>query len=237
MMENRIMSITVCLAAYRGERYIREQILSALPQLGKSDTLLVSDDEPGGETERIVRGIAAEDSRVRYLYGPGKGVVRNFESLLTQAEGDVLFLCDQDDVWMPNKVEAVMRELDSGADLVLHDAVVADACLRTTSPSFFALHRSRPGFLRNFLRNNYMGCCMAFRRSVAKKALPFPDGIPMHDQWIGLTAEKYGCVRFLPQPLIIYRQHGGNVTGGRTSAAQKIRWRVSLLRAWIKTHG
>ena len=211
------MSITVCLAAYRGERYIREQILSALPQLGKSDTLLVSDDEPGGETERIVRGIAAEDSRVRYLYGPGKGVVRNFESLLTQAEGDVLFLCDQDDVWMPNKVEAVMRELDSGADLVLHD--------------------SRPGFLRNFLRNNYMGCCMAFRRSVAKKALPFPDGIPMHDQWIGLTAEKYGCVRFLPQPLIIYRQHGGNVTGGRTSAAQKIRWRVSLLRAWIKTQG
>lgn len=225
------MRVSVCLAAYHGERFLRAQMESILPQLREDDELLVSDDDPGGGTERIVREFAASDSRVRVLAGPGKGAVRNFESVLTEARGDVLFLCDQDDVWQPDKVSAVLREIGRGADLVLHDAAVTDAELHVTAPSFFALHGSRPGFVRNFLRNSYMGCCMAFTREIAQRALPFPDGIPMHDQWIGLIAEQRGKVCFLPEPLILYRQHGGNVTGGKTSFRQKLVWRVSLLRA------
>lgn len=229
------MQVSVCMAAYCGERYIRAQIDSILPQLREADELLVSDDAPGGGTETIVREIASRDGRVRYLRGPGRGVVRNFESVLSHASGDVIFLCDQDDVWAPDKVAAVLGEFDRGADLVLHDARVTDEALQTVAPSYFALHHSRPGFMRNFVRNSYMGCCMAFRRSVLQKSLPFPDGIPMHDQWIGLVAEKNAVVRFLPRPLIAYRQHGGNVTGGRTGIAQKLRWRIALFRAWIKT--
>ena len=225
------MRVSVCMAAYHGERYLRAQIESILPQLREGDELLVSDDDPGGETERIAREFAARDSRVQVLAGPGEGVVRNFAHVLACASGDVLFLCDQDDVWQPDKVSSVLREIERGADLVLHDAAVTDASLQVTAPSFFQLHGSRPGFVRNFLRNSYMGCCMAFTRDLAQRALPFPADIPMHDQWIGLIAEKHGRVCFLPEVLILYRQHGGNVTGGKTSLQQKLAWRVSLLRA------
>ena len=227
------MKVSVCMAAYHGERYIEAQIRSVLPQLRQGDELLVSDDAPGGETERIVRALAREDARVRYLCGPGQGVVRNFASVLSAASGDVLFLCDQDDVWLPDKLRLVLQKIEGGACLVVHDARVTDENLRETAPSYFALHGSRPGFWRNFLRNSYMGCCMAFTRDVRDAALPFPPGIPMHDQWIGLTAERRGRVCFLPQALLLYRRNGDNVTGGRTSAGQKILWRLSLLRALL----
>jgi glycosyltransferase involved in cell wall biosynthesis len=224
------------MAAYRGERYIGSQIRSILPQLRQGDELLVSDDDPGGETERIVRAIASEDPRVRYLRGESKGVVRNFERVLTAATGDVLFLSDQDDVWLPGKVEAVLREIENGACVVVHDARVVDESLQVIAPSYFALRHSREGFLRNFLRNGYMGCCMALTRPVLERATPFPPDLPMHDQWLGLTAEKVGRVCFLPQPYLLYRQHGGNVTGGKTTIAQKVRWRLSLLRALKRRH-
>ena len=228
------MKVSVCMAAYCGERYIGEQIRSILSELRPGDELLVSDDAPGAETERIVRAIAQEDARVRYLHGEGKGVVRNFERVLTAATGDVLFLSDQDDVWLPGKVEAVLREIENGACAVVHDARVVDETLQTIAPSFFALRGSRPGFLHNFLRNGYMGCCMALTRPVLERALPFPPDLPMHDQWLGLTAERFGRVCFLPQPYLLYRQHGGNVTGGKTTLSQKLRWRWSLLRALIR---
>ena len=228
------MKVSVCMAAYRGERYIGEQIRSILSELRQGDELLVSDDAPGGETERIVRTFAQTDARVRYLRGEGKGVVRNFERVLTAAAGDVLFLSDQDDVWLPGKVDAVLREIENGACLVVHDARVVDESLQTIAPSFFALRHSRAGFLRNFLRNSYMGCCMALTRPVLERALPFPPDLPMHDQWLGLAAEKYGRTCFLPQPYLLYRQHGGNVTGGKTTFSQKVRWRIALLRALFR---
>ncbi|MBR5618247.1 MAG: glycosyltransferase family 2 protein [Clostridia bacterium] len=228
------MKVSVCMAAYRGERYIGEQIRSILSELRQGDELLVSDDAPGGETERIVRAFAQTDARVRYLRGEGKGVVRNFERVLTAAAGDVLFLSDQDDVWLPGKVDAVLREIENGACLVVHDARVVDESLQTIAPSFFALRHSRAGFLRNFLRNSYMGCCMALTRPVLERALPFPPDLPMHDQWLGLAAEKYGRTCFLPQPYLLYRQHGGNVTGGKTTFSQKVRWRIALLRALFR---
>ena len=225
------MKVSVCMAAYCGERYIGAQIRSILPQLRADDELLVSDDAPGGETERIVRSFMAEDPRVQYSTGPGQGVVRNFASVLQKADGDVIFLSDQDDVWLPGKVDAVLHEIKRGACLVLHDASVTDETLQVTAPSFFALHGSRPGFMRNFLRNSFMGCCMAFTREVRDKALPFPDAIPMHDQWIGLVAERCGTVCFLRQPLLLYRRTGENVTGSATTLRQKLAWRLALLRA------
>ena len=117
---------------------------------------------------------------------------------------------------------------------MVHDARVVDESLQTIAPSFFALRHSRAGFLRNFLRNSYMGCCMALTRPVLERALPFPPDLPMHDQWLGLAAEKYGRTCFLPQPYLLYRQHGGNVTGGKTTFSQKVRWRIALLRALFR---
>ena len=225
--------ISVALAAYEGELYIEEQLRSILPQLGEGDEIIVSDDKPGGMTEKIVRRIMAEDPRVIYAEGHGKGVTANFINAIRHCKGDKIFLCDQDDVWLPDKVQRVMEAFDAGATLVLHNAYVTDENLKITEPSFFALRGSRPGLMRNLLKNSYMGCCMACDRSLLKKIMPMPKAVPMHDQWIGLIGEIYGKPVFLDVPLLYYRRHEGNVTGGRTDTRQKLRWREYLIKKLI----
>ncbi len=231
------MKVSVALAAYNGEKYIEEQLGSILRQLRSDDEVIVSDDNPGGETERIVRTMAVSDSRIHYFEGPGKGVIKNFEYAISKTTGDIIFLSDQDDVWMPDKVRAITREMKDGAVLVLHNASVTDENLVITEKSFFEKHGSRKGYFSNVMKNSYMGCCMAFDSCLKEEILPFPDGLPMHDQYIGLTAEKYAKrngrrVVFLNTPYIYYRQHGDNVTGGQTKLSDKIRWRCSII---IKT--
>ena len=222
--------ISVALAAYQGEDYIEAQLRSILPQLEQGDEIIVSDDKPGGATERIVRRVMADDPRVIYVEGKGQGVVANFVNAIRHCRGDKIFLSDQDDVWLPDKVRRVMDAFDAGATLVLHNAYVTDKDLNITDYSFFALRGSKPGFVRNIVKNSYMGCCMAFDRKLPKKIMPMPKHLPMHDQWIGLMGEMYGKVTFLDAPLIYYRRTGNNVTGGKTSAGQKLQWRRYLLK-------
>lgn len=222
--------ISVALAAYKGEKYIYEQIKSILPQLGEGDEVVVSDDRPGGITEKIVRKMMEKDTRIVYLEGPGKGVVANFVNAIRHCRGDKIFLCDQDDVWLPDKVKQVMKAFSEGADLVLHNAYVTDKKLKITDTSFFELRGSRKGVMHNIAKNSYMGCCMAFDRKMLRRIMPIPRNVPMHDQWIGLVCEVYGKVTFVDQPLIYHRMHGDNVTGtSQTSFSQKMQWRRSII--------
>ncbi len=226
--------ISVALAAYKGEKYIEQQLLSILPQLSHEDEIIVSDDRPGGMTEKIVRRIAQQDSRVIYVEGKSRGVVANFVNAIRHCKGDYIFLCDQDDVWLPDKVRRVCEAFDEGYDLVLHNAYVTDGNLNITDYSFFEKRGSRKGIIRNIVKNSYMGCCMAFDRRLLKKIMPIPASIPMHDQWIGLMGEIYGKVKLIDLPLIYYRVHGGNVTGGKTSSSQKLQWRRYLISKLYK---
>lgn len=226
----KAMKISVALAAYMGEQYIVPQLLSVLSQLGESDEVVVSDDYPDGDTRRAVMSL--NDSRIKYIEGPGKGVCPNFEHAMRACTGDVIFLCDQDDVWLPGKVERVMREFDGGAQLVIHDASITDAELHVTDKSAFALHGISTSFFKTLLRNTWPGCCMAFDRSLLSTALPLPGDVPMHDWWIALAAMKKKlriCV--ITEPLILWRRHGGNVTGGKTRTEDKLLWRLRLIRA------
>lgn len=231
------MKISVVLAAYKGEKYITEQIASILPQLGENDEVIVSDDYPQGETKDAV--LSFDDNRIKYIEGPAKGVTANFGYAMEKAQGDVIFLCDQDDVWMPDKVSKVMAAIESGADLVLHDSIVTDGELNTISPSFFAVHGSNNSYVKNIIRNSFVGCCMAFTKEVMAASMPMPADVPMHDWWIALVAIKKGYnVQLLNEPLIKWRRHGDNVTGGSTSAMQKIKWRLTIIRNLITVrHG
>lgn len=222
------MKISVALAAYKGEQYITEQLDSILKQLGKNDEIIVSDDYPQGKTRDEV--LKFQDKRIRYVEGKGEGVVKNFENALKACTGDVIFLCDQDDVWLPDKVECVMKEIQNGADLVLHDAAVADSALNVTEPSYFASHGSNASFFGNIIRNSFVGCCMAFKKETLLASLPFPEGLAMHDWWIALVAmKKKQKVALLDKPLIKWRRHDSTVTGGKTSLWQKIKWRLNIV--------
>jgi glycosyltransferase involved in cell wall biosynthesis len=219
---------TVCMATYNGERHVAAQLASIL-QSPRVDEVLVSDDGSTDRTREIVRSLA--DPRVRLLEGPRAGVIHNFESLLCTARGEFIFLADQDDVWLPHKVDTMLAAMQT-ADLVVSDCQVVDDALHLLQPSFQAARRSGPGLWKNLVRNSYLGCCMAFRRRVLARALPFPRRVPMHDWWLGLVAECAGTVCFLPEPLLLYRRHGGNAssTSERSTAslARQIHWRSTL---------
>ena len=226
--------VSVVMAAYNGEKYIREQLLSVLKQLSENDEVIISDDNPYTGTYEAVKGFIESDGRIRYIKGPGKGVIKNFENAISAAEGDYIFLCDQDDVWLDGKVSAVCEELKKGAVVVMHDAIVTDENLNPVKQSFFEAMGSGTGIVKNIIKNTYIGCCMAFSKSLKPFILPFPDDLPMHDQWIGLAGEKAGRVALIKEPLIYYRRHSGAVTGGRTSFSQKLKWRMSIIKAVMR---
>ncbi|MGY4535298.1 glycosyltransferase involved in cell wall biosynthesis [Pseudomonas sp. TE3786] len=221
--------ISVCLASFNGERYIREQLESIL-RSPKVSEVIISDDGSSDTTLALVAAIA--DPRIKVLKGPGRGLIRNFEFLLGKAQGDYIFLSDQDDIWLENKVEVMLAHLQA-AELVVSDCKVVDAQGQVLNESFFALRHSGPGFIKNLTRNSFLGCCMAFRRSLLAAALPFPGHVPMHDWWLGLLASATGRVTFVDTPLIHYRRHGGNAsdTAQRSTAArwQQLSWRFHLL--------
>lgn len=223
--------ISVVIAAYNGEKYIMEQLRSVLCQLGENDEIVISDDLPSGSTFPAIEELIKNDKRIVYVEGPGKGVIRNFENAIKNAKGDYIFLCDQDDVWLEGKVEAVKKELDGGALVVMHDAYITDDELNITEESFFASHGSSTGYIKNIIKNSYIGCCMAFSAKLKPYILPFPENLPMHDQWIGLIGEKTGKVSLINKQYIYYRRHDGAVTGGQTSLSQKINWRLSIIKA------
>ncbi|HAX83802.1 MAG TPA: alpha-L-Rha alpha-1,3-L-rhamnosyltransferase [Ruminococcaceae bacterium] len=221
--------ISVVLAAYKGEKYIFEQVRSILSQLNAEDELIISDDYPLGDTKKAISDFIENDKRIVYIQGPGKGVIKNFEFAISKARGDIIFLADQDDVWLDGKVEAVTAEIRKGADLVLHNAIITDGELNETGETAFRINNTQKGFLRNIIKNSYQGCCMAFDAKIKKYILPFPSKIPMHDQWIGLMAEKHGKVSLIEEPLILYRRHGGNVTGNGSGFLTKLRWRADIV--------
>lgn len=226
--------ISVVLAAYKGEKYIAEQVMSILPQLGENDELVISDDYPQGKTFDAIEGIIKTDSRIRYIHGKGQGVIKNFENAINHAKGEFIFLSDQDDIWLDGKVKAVMAEFDKGADVVMHNADIVDGELNKTGETAFVVNGAGTGIIRNIIKNSYQGSCMAYRAELNRYLLPFPDSLPMHDQWIGLVGEKHGKVSLINESYLLYRRHGENVSGNGSTLMQKIKWRLAITECLIK---
>lgn len=224
--------VSVCMITYNGEKYIREQISSILPQLKQDDEIIISDDSSIDNTISIIKSF--NDNRIRLLENNQfHSPIFNMENALKNAKGDYIFMADQDDVWNENRVDECLNKLNA-YDCVVCDATLIDQNGKMLEPSFFAIRNSKKGFFRNLYKNSYVGCCMAFNRKVLDKAIPFPKGIPMHDSWIGLVAEMYGNTLFLDSALISYRRHGENCspTGERSnnSFGQMMINRLNLLR-------
>ncbi len=233
------MTVSVALASYNGAAYIEEQLRSVLVQLGPDDEVVVSDDGSSDGTREQLARLAAADGRIRIIDGPKEGVVHNFEHALSHCRGDVIFLCDQDDIWRPGKVQKALAVMeDKQTLLVLHDAQVVDSGGKLLSPSFFEMRGCRSGYWRNLMKNSFIGCCMAFKRELLQTALPFPRDIPMHDQWLGLLAEKKHGVRLIREPLLSYRRHGGNVTGDKHGSLWRMmQSRLVMMRELRKRKG
>lgn len=204
---------SVCLATYNGEKHLERQIRSILPQLAAEDEIIVSDDGSTDGTLRVVAAIG--DRRIRVVEGPRKGLVKNFENAIRAAEGDVIFLCDQDDEWAPNKVERVLAEFEkTKAKVLMHDVVVVREDGSTLYPSLFRQRKMRHGVIANLYKSSYLGAAMAFRKELKAKILPVRGSMMgnMHDTWIGFVGELNGGVRYLDEILGKYYRYPTSVT-------------------------
>lgn len=229
------MNVSVCIASYNGEKYIKEQINSILSQLKSDDEIIISDDSSTDKTIEIIEDI--DDRRIVLLKNQTfHSHVSNFENALKHAKGAYIFLADQDDIWLENKLETMLNLLEH-YDLVVSDAIMVDDAMHMLADSFFTFKHSSKGFAKNLYKNTYLGCCMGFNRHILEIALPFPRGINMHDWWIGLIGELYGRVYFSPEKLIKYRRHEDALTPigkkSNNSFLQKIGFRVAISKGLI----
>ena len=199
------------MPSYNGEKYIKDQLVSILDQLGPDDEVIISDDQSSDSTVEIIKGI--NDARIKlFINGDNLHYIKNVENTLKHASGDYIFLADQDDIWVPNKVEITLNALKQ-YDLVMSDCYVTDSNLSILYESYYKLRKSQKNkFLALALGSPYLGCCMAFRRSVLTKSLPFPDYISSHDTWLGNVGAFLFKAKFLEDKLIYYRRHGGNAS-------------------------
>jgi glycosyltransferase involved in cell wall biosynthesis len=224
--------ISVCMATYNGGAYLKEQIDSVLMQLQQGDELIIADD---GSCDGTVDVIKSYGSRVKLLaVDRVGGVVKNFERLLIACNGEVIILCDQDDIWLDGRVDFI-RERLRGVTLLVMNGEVVGPDLTSLGKDIYTMVGVPGGFIGTFISTRYVGACMAFRRELLDVVLPFPSNIRWHDWFIALVAVLLFDVECSDRRTILFRRHGNNAsdTGlpSRNSLFDKIKMRYWMLRA------
>lgn len=240
--------VHILLGTYNGARYLREQIQSIQDQEYGHWRLLVRDDGSCDSTLSILREVANGDARIRIIEDTlgNRGPAQNFAVLLEYArEDEAAYVCfaDQDDVWQPWKlqrqVEAMMQAEDARAEcprLVHSDLAVVDEKLQPIHGSFMSFQRIRDEAsnpLRVLLVQNFVtGCTMLINRALLELAIPIPGTVLVHDWWLALCAAAAGEIIFLPEPSVLYRQHGMNVIGAKGFRRRMNPWGSAWRKTW-----
>lgn len=231
LVSKRSLSCTVVLCTYNGERFLDAQLDSLLAQTRLPDQIVVGDDASSDATWDIVGRFAAlaREKGVEIVLSRqarNVGFVRNFSDSLTAASGDVVFFCDQDDVWFVDKVAFAMARFESEQALLFmcSDARLIDARGEDMGIGLFEalqLTAGERGALRGgnafdvlLRRSMATGATVAFRHGLIERALPVGKGW-IHDEWFAMVAAAIGLLEVIERPLIGYRQHGGNQIGVR----------------------
>lgn len=220
--------IDILLATYNAEKHLADQLDSLFNQSHAGWRLIVRDDGSTDATGKILAdyqrrhpdAVVIIEDRLGNL-----GACGNFARLLEMADADYVMCCDQDDVWMPDKIERTFRRMEaletthgsSTPCLVYTDLQVVDDHLKVLSNSFYRMQAYDPGrgfdFSRLLVGNVMVGCTVMINRRLRDLAMPMPPEALMHDWWLGLLACACGRVAFLNEATILYRQHAGNVVG------------------------
>ena len=160
---------SICMATYNGAKYIKEQLDSIIPQLRDDDELIVSDDASKDDTLKIVESY--NDPRIKIFHNENHGVAHNFENAMRQASGDIIYFADQDDVWLPGKLDKMEKFLkDGGYDTILCNCSLVDANLNVIKERHYdEKWPMKKSLLRNIINNCWLGACMCFTKQVKEE--------------------------------------------------------------------
>ena len=220
--------VDILLATYQGARYLDDQLKSILAQTYSQFHLWIRDDGSNDGTQEILQKWKQlyHDKITIVPTAERLGIKKNFSELMKHSRASYIMFADQDDIWLPFKVEACLnrlktmeRQYGSHLALVVHtDLKVVDQDLKEISPSFWHYSKLRPDLIslnRLLPQNVLTGCTMFMNRALVDLAGPIPEAAIMHDWWIALVAACFGHIGVLNQPTILYRQHSTNDTGAK----------------------
>ncbi len=228
----RSPGLSIALCTWNGEAHLGAQLDSIAAQTRPPDELIACDDASTDGTLRVLEGFAARSPfPVRiYANAANAGTAKNFERSIGLCAGEVVALADQDDVWMPRKLEMIEETFSRrpSAGLVFSDAELVDEDLRPLGVRLWDRVEFTPERRGRFdagdawrvllARNVVTGATMAFRRSYVNRLVPFPPSW-VHDAWIAFIVSLYADLGRIDEPLIRYRQHAGQQIGARERAS------------------
>jgi glycosyltransferase involved in cell wall biosynthesis len=229
-MEN--CRVSVALATYNGAKYLRPQLDSIINQTLKPYEIIVSDDHSTDETLNILQSYQ-DKGLIKFYLNESKGVVTNFKNAVARcATGNYIALSDQDDIWMPMKLEISFTALNKIESeklpaIAFSDLFVVDESNNLLNKSFFKeivyADPTNERLESLIFSNKVIGCTIMFNEFMRQYFDDMPDDVCMHDYWLALISFTFGKHYYIAEPLIRYRRHLNNVTNAGNSVWGKIK--------------
>lgn len=231
-------NVSICMACYNGEAYIKEQIDSILPQLVEGDELIIIDDGSKDETAAVVQSV--KDTRIRYLKNTSNmGVNKSFENAIKYAKHEYVFMADQDDIWPRGRLESMLNTLKQGNLLVSGNSLAIDAKGGVYDYDIGKLYEAdSKAYLKNIIRiftgkAYYYGCAMAFQKKLCEVVMPFPDYVESHDLWIAMAANMLKSNAHLEDIILKRRIHGKNASVLQRKLSEKLYSRWIFVKSYV----
>lgn len=251
--------VDIAMATYNGEQFIEAQIKSIQAQTYENWELYISDDESKDNTINLIKKMMQNDSRIKLINTKRQGgVIPNFNKALEYTSADYITLCDQDDIWpeerlyiLVNKIQELEGDSSSTPLMVFTDLQLVDENGNKIADSFYQSNNLNPN--TNLEKNNLIwrstvyGCTVILNKALLSLSFPVPEYAQMHDQWLALNASRKNGLYFFDYKSVRYRQHGGNVVGGRRNSVlskiknikrnfKNIRNNVYKIKATLENH-
>lgn len=218
-------TVHIVVAAYNGEKFLREQLDSLLCQSYENITIEICDDESSDKTQAIAREYCKKDKRISlHINETNEGYVRNFLKGIRRSSAPYIMLCDQDDIWYEDKVERTLAKMKQAEKedaevpiLVYSDAMNYDSETGQKLGRFHEtshLNTKKVDTPHLFMENKCIGCTIMVNGRIRTYLRELPEEIRVHDWWLALISGHFGKIEYLAEPTLLYRQHGGNMIGG-----------------------
>lgn len=228
--------VQVLMSTYNGEKYLSEQLDSIIHQEYPNISILIRDDGSSDQTVQILDDYIKRYSNIRYYQGPNIGCWQSFMDLIVSSDKDADYLAfsDQDDVWKVDKISVAVSTLDK-----MNPKVPLLYCSRllpvgeNLEPIKVTIHNVnfKPSYGNAIIQNICTGCTGVINRVAANMAMSkIPLFMVQHDWWFYLIASCYGEVVYDETPYILYRQHGNNEVGARTTHFEQLKYRLRTYR-------
>ena len=244
VQEQHIQKVSVVMCTHNGEHFVREQLISILQQTYPLSELLIFDDNSSDNTVPIIQQTIGGLPFARLVVNSQNiGFRKNFEQAFVAASGDVIAISDQDDVWLPEKLEKMIAAWNDESPAIYCNSVLFEGEVPTEIKPDWRMRRYAGTDARKiFFRNTVSGHALIIRRSFLHLVLPVPDTV-MYDWWIAVVASYNGGLQYLPEVLVLHRYHAANVSVDlteRSIAEDSVRHKIAAIahcQAFAKAPG